>query len=123
MGIDVYLGWNGQSKDEEQAQCTGFRIDAGNVGYLREAYHGGPYATRVLAPEAFEDGVRGGVPIAASVLRSRLAATIETARDRSLRVYKEPLEAEAEKAFVDFVELAERKERETGVPCRVTASW
>lgn len=50
MGIDVYLEWDGMSKAENEAQCTGFAT-AGAVGYLREAYHGGPYATRFLFRE------------------------------------------------------------------------
>ena len=46
MGIDIYARWNGQSSAEQQAQYTGFSIEHGHVGYLREAYHGAPYATR-----------------------------------------------------------------------------
>jgi hypothetical protein len=59
MGIDVYAKWDGQTEDEKKAQITGFSIVAGEVGYLREAYHGGPYATKVLFPECFTDGVEG----------------------------------------------------------------
>lgn len=55
MGIDVYLRWRNQTSDEHNAQMTGFSLISGNVGYLREAYHGGPYATRVLVPEAFDE--------------------------------------------------------------------
>lgn len=58
MGIDLYLHWRGQTASERSVQITGYKMDAGQVGYLREAYHGGPYATRILAPEAFEyDGI------------------------------------------------------------------
>lgn len=54
MGIDIYARWDGQTGDEHAAQITGFHTH-GAAGYLREAYHGGPYATRVLVPEAFAD--------------------------------------------------------------------
>jgi hypothetical protein len=53
MGIDVYMKWPRQTAAEEQAQITGFATDAGKVGYLREAYHGGPYVTHFLVQEAF----------------------------------------------------------------------
>ena len=55
MGIDIYARWKGQTEAEEQAQNTGFSAVHGHVGYLREAYHGEPYATRYLAAEAFEN--------------------------------------------------------------------
>ena len=57
MGIDIYAKWSGMTREESKAQITGFDTAAGQVGYLREAYHGEPYATRVLVPEAFEDEV------------------------------------------------------------------
>jgi hypothetical protein len=49
----VYTSWRGQTEKEQAAQITGFSVVHGHVGYLREAYHGEPYATRVLVPEAF----------------------------------------------------------------------
>lgn len=59
MGIDVYARWDGQTEAERQAQYTGFSIVSGDVGYLREAYHGEPYATRALFPECFDDNIAG----------------------------------------------------------------
>jgi hypothetical protein len=57
MGIDVYLNWNDRTEEEAKAQVTGFAIDVGDVGYLREAYFSsGYYATQVLFPEAWELG-------------------------------------------------------------------
>lgn len=53
MGIDLYAKWDGVTEAEAEAQITGFSVTAGSVGYLREAYHGGPYVTAWLAPEAF----------------------------------------------------------------------
>lgn len=38
MGIDIYLSWDGQTKEEEEAQYTGFSIEDGHNGYLRAAY-------------------------------------------------------------------------------------
>lgn len=55
MGIDVYAKWDGQTDAERDAQITGFSIAHGHVGYLREAYHGEPYATKVLFPECWDD--------------------------------------------------------------------
>lgn len=61
MGIDVYAKWDGQTDAERDAQITGFSIVSGHVGYLREAYHGPPYATKVLFPECFDDGYGEGI--------------------------------------------------------------
>ena len=55
MGIDIYMDWDNQTEEEKKAQLTGFDIGAGSVGYLREAYHGSPYATHYLVKEAFEN--------------------------------------------------------------------
>jgi hypothetical protein len=35
MGTDVYLQWDGKTSEEGKAQCTGWAIDAGDIGYLR----------------------------------------------------------------------------------------
>lgn len=173
MGIDVYLKWRGQSEEEHRAQITGFSVDAGNVGYLREAYHGGPYATKMLCAEGFDDTNEYGAPIPASVLRERLPTTVAVALYRHHLLYEQAddpavicadkqsigaalasvftekmrdtshedvilTEEQAEAitalvkkrelpdyalAFADFVELAERKETETGKPCGVYVSW
>ena len=48
MGIDVYMRWEGITPAQQEAQITGFCATAGGVGYLREAYHGGPYVTKFL---------------------------------------------------------------------------
>jgi len=57
MGIDVYLNWTGKTQEEAKAQVTGFAIDVGDVGYLRESYFASDYyATQVLFPEAWELG-------------------------------------------------------------------
>jgi hypothetical protein len=164
MGIDVYLHWKGQTRDE-------------SPGYLRESYHGGPYVTPYFVAEAFaneaDEDIPVGAPIPARVLRERLPAAVLLAAYRQHIVYgeegrelDEPLHVdidedlvaavtdnipkrddreakrlaalctqeqldEAKKRiearelpwtslrFVNFVELAEAKEAETGEPCLV----
>jgi len=34
-GTDVYLEWKGKNKEDQEKQCTGWSINAGEVGYLR----------------------------------------------------------------------------------------
>lgn len=121
MGIDIYMEWNGMTEMEKKARMTGFSIYAGDVGYLREAYHGEPYATRALVPEAFAAEGKA-VEIQAATLRSRLPEVLVLVRERSRKIYHERA-AKAVKAFVDFVELAERKEKETGHPVLIEASY
>jgi hypothetical protein len=124
MGIDIYLRWQGMTEEERAAQQTGYSVVHGHVGYLREAYHGEPYATRVLVPEAFDPtpgDAEGAVRIPAWVLRNRPPAALSTARERALRVYDERLSADAPELRA-FVELAERLEAE-GRESRVRSSW
>jgi hypothetical protein len=180
MGIDIYMTWKNQTPDEEKAQLTGFSVTAGATGYLREAYHGGPYVTHWLVQEAFVDyeddpspDVPNGIPIAAETLRARLPGAVFLALARHAIVYDEPdpdqpqtlvdaftsifadmheLKTQRTEvgilsrvneeqlnecikrireralpdyalAFVEFVELAERKEKELGEPVRVIASY
>jgi hypothetical protein len=117
MGIDVYLKWPNQTEEEERAQMTGFSVKHGHVGYLREAYHGSPYATRVLVKEGFESD-DGNAIISAATLRERLPATLVAARERECKVYNKGMPLDGDpitlQAFIDFVELAEKKEREHG---------
>src|SRR5438477_7874439 len=86
MGIDIYAHWDRMSMAEQAAQITGFSIEHGHVGYLREAYHGEPYATRHLVNEAFESR-DGNAKIPASVLRERLPEAIQLAKEREQVVY------------------------------------
>lgn len=128
MGIDIYARWPRQTAEEEAAQITGFSIEHGHVGYLREAYHGEPYATRVLMPEAFDHEMYpDGAPIPAATLRERLPETLAAATARQLLVYNQDSDNEDTRAvlksFTEFVELCERKERETGEPCTIAASY
>jgi hypothetical protein len=123
MGIDIYAEWDGMTRAEKKAQFTGYSIVAGNVGYLREAYHGDPYATEVLVPEAFE---HRRVEISAETLQDRLPAVLIAAEARQRQVYGVTDPAKIEpvlQSYRDFVALCARKEAETGSPCIITASW
>ena len=123
MGIDIYARWQGQTEEEEQAQNTGFSAVHGHVGYLREAYHGEPYATRYLVAEAFE---RGKAQIPATVLRERLPETLALVEERERTIYDNDDEqyiAEVKQSFTDFVALCEEKERATGEPVTIIASF
>jgi hypothetical protein len=125
MGIDIYARWRGQTEEESAAQITGFDVTKGGVGYLREAYHGEPYATRYLVSEAF-DSPDGIARIPAAVLRERLPRTLELAMKREVLVYDAETVSHDDppvRSFVEFVELCERKERETGEPVEIIASY
>lgn len=171
MGIDVYLRWRGQTDAERKAQFTGYSVTSGHLGYLREAYHGGPYATAYLISENWDEQPDDGFTIPAAELRKRLPATVMASLYREEIIYKNriddpavakddadliaklkaiaadmktvqaqdfvPNEHQAAQvseliakrklpqvalAFVDFVELAARKEYETGHPCVVRVS-
>jgi hypothetical protein len=60
-------------------------------------------------------------------LRERLPEALRVARTRQLLVYgrgaNAPETRTIEKSLRDFVALCERKEQETGVPCRIVASY
>jgi hypothetical protein len=125
MGIDIYAHWKGQTDEEEAAQCTGFSVLHGHVGYLREAYHGEPYATKHLCREAFDSG-NGSAAIPAAVLRERLPETLRLAEQREREIYEETDEkeiAEVLQSYRDFVALCERKEKETQQPVEIVASY
>lgn len=93
-----------------------------HVGYLREAYHGEPYATRVLVPEAF--AANEAVPIPAETLRARLPDVLAAVEKRHTTIYQDSPEAIAtyQQAYADFVDLAARKESETGEPVLILVS-
>jgi hypothetical protein len=125
MGIDLYARWKGQDDAARRAQTSaGFRVDVGHVGYLREAYHGEPYATKALVPEAFAR--RGGVRIPAATLRTRLPKVLELVEERERTLYGATTKDEIEptlRSFRDFVALCEQKERETGEAVEILADW
>ena len=117
MGIDIYMRWEGMTEADREKQITGFDATVGDVGYLREAYHGGPYATHYLVEEAFEDGA-GDVHIPAKELRERLPLTKDIVIQRAKQVYKEELTEDDEivKSFENFVKLGEALEADGRKP-------
>lgn len=115
MGIDVYMTWRDRPADEHPNDAED--------GYLRESYFRSKhYATRVLVPEAFGDcREEGGAKIPARLMADRTEAAVHAAHQR---YSDDPEYADQHaRAIVAFVELAKRKERETGEPVRVYASW
>jgi hypothetical protein len=125
MGIDIYARFDGMTEEQTNAQMCGFDTTKGHVGYLREAYHGKPYATRVLVPEAFAAD-QCEAPIAAAVLRERLPEVEKVALVREATLYKTKHLSRnhpAIKSFLHFVEFCERAEAKTGKPCTIVASY
>lgn len=123
MGIAIYARWKGQSDAERMTQATYlFTTTDGGKGYLQESYHGEPYATRHLCPEAFEDD---GAHIPSAVLKERLPRALALTEERERALYQtgdRELE-EVKQSFRDFVALCEAKEKETGEPVFIIASW
>lgn len=125
MGIDVYARFDGQTGEQHRAQMCGFDTTKGNVGYLREAYHGEPYATKVLVPEAFA-AEECEAPISAAVMRARLPEVERVALVREATIYKNKNLTRDDptiKSFRDFVEYCEAAEAVTGMPCTIIASY
>ena len=125
MGIDVYLRWDLQTDEQVDQQLCGFRTDRGNAGYLREAYHGEPYATRLLVPAAFDPDRAAPVSVSASTLRDRLPAAMSATIERERTLYNDPMPNEdtpAVKSMAEFVELATKLE-DAGLAFTVEASW
>jgi len=118
MGIEIYARWDGQLPTEVDEQFEAWLSGvSGNIGYLREAYYGEPYATQHLVNEAFHN--RGGARIAAATLRERLPETLRIAELREQTIYEVTSLAAIENTlqrYRDFVELCERVEHITGVP-------
>ena len=125
MGIDIYARWEGQLPEDVGKQLKVWLSGTdGAVGYLREAYHGEPYATRHLVPEAFDNP--HGVTIPAKVLRERLPEALRLTEVRERTIYGAKSKQDVEptlQSFRAFVELCERVERETGRLVKIVASW
>jgi hypothetical protein len=89
-----------------------------------KAYHGEPYATVFLCREAFE-APEDRAEIPAALLRQRLPQALALTQERYETIYQWDQEGieEVKKSFTDFVELVEQKERETGRPVMIVASY
>lgn len=108
---------------DRAAQWSSCDAEHGHVGHLREAYHGEPYATKALVPEAFE---LHRAPIYAEKLQTRLPAALELAEQRERELYGVTDDAEINRvlqSYADFVELCAQKEAETGEACLIVASY
>lgn len=80
MGIDIFLTWDGIEKRPQDDKIEIFSTTSGHLGYLRESYAGGPYATQILVREAFEsDTCRCRIP--AAKMRARLTKKSRAARN------------------------------------------
>src|SRR5262245_27074232 len=116
MGIDIYAVWNGQTEEERERQLQVWLSGHnGKLGYLREAYHGEPYATKFLFREAFASK-DGEARIPAATLRDRLPEALQLVEQRERQVYKVTDERQigvVKQSFEDFVALCETKERES----------
>lgn len=129
MGIDVYMKWDGFKEEDKEKQLKGFDATIGDAGYLREAYHGEPYATMLLCGEGFEDerfkhaynpkakeddDDYGYVKIAGDVLIERMPVVIQAAIERNIKLYNSTFDQSLPyiKSFLDFVALYVKKERE-----------
>jgi hypothetical protein len=124
MGIDIYASWTGKSDEELKAQHEAkFDVTMGRTGYLREAYHGEPYATQYLFAEVFEG--ENGARIPAAILKARLPRTLALAEERERTLYRanEKLIEEVKQSYRDFVALCEQKEKEHGEPVQIIASY
>jgi hypothetical protein len=77
MGIDIFLEWDGMNEADKEAQQEHMlTLTGGHTGYLREAYHGEPYATHILVRESFE-AESGRAKIPAAVMRERMTRVTE----------------------------------------------
>ena len=124
MGIDIYMRWDGMTEDDRQKQYTGFDATVGEVGYLREAYHGSPYATHYFVQEAFEDEEYDGVAIPSDTLLQRVPLAVDIHIQRHKEIYKEDVKKEdkSARAFGEFAKLVQDLERQGKNP-KIRASY
>ena len=124
MGIDVYLRWDGMTEEDKDKQFTGSSTIHGHVGYLREAYHGEPYATEALISEDWSKQPEEGFIIPNKVLEERLPEVAGLIVKREVKLYGSSVEMAMEvvRSFIDFVDLHEKLELEGKNP-RIVISY
>ncbi len=129
MGIDIYVEWDKRTEEEHDKQMTGFSIESGDVGYLREAYHGTPYATKYFVQEAFEyDNIKDdddlAVAISSDTLLQRVPLAVDIHIQRHKEIYKEDVakEDKSARAFGEFAKLVQNLERQGKNP-KIRASY
>lgn len=141
--ISVFMTWKGQPEEARKRQMASLLDNtAGNIGYLTEQYSGAPYPTTMLCKEAFRTEDPNGVAIPAADMRARLPEVILLAKQKAAKFQGDPRNNSKEieisaaskevlpddttpsvRAFVDFVELAEKMEKETGEPVTIVARF
>jgi hypothetical protein len=118
MAVNIFARWRNQSPDdmEKQDLAWSLRCYAGKDGFLIELYDGNlaAYPGRYLFAEAFSRGTR----IKAATLRKRLPQTLAIVEklERQFPEHSEWTIETIKQQYRDFVELCERKEKETGEP-------
>ena len=124
MGIDIYVEWDKRTEEDKEKQYTGFSIESGDVGYLREAYHGSPYATKYFVQEAFEDEKYDGVEISSDTLLQRVPLAVDIHIQRHKEIYKEAVNKEdkSARAFGEFAKFVQELER-LGMKPKIRASY
>ena len=124
MGIDIYVEWDKRTEEDKEKQYTGFSIESGDVGYLREAYHGSPYATKYFVQEAFEDEEYDGVEISSDTLLQRVPLAVDIHIQRHKEIYKESVSKEdkSARAFGEFAKFVQELEKK-GMKPRIRASY
>ena len=108
MGIDIYMKWRQQTEDEYANQFMGFEV-SGRAGSA-----GKPAPMPRRQP-------KDRLPFSAATLRERLLAAIDAVRHRL--VYNTDDASDRIEASTEFVELAERKEKEIGEPVTIYVSY
>ena len=103
------------SKKQKDRQITAFDTTMGRTGYLREAYHGEPYATEKLIPEARNKTLDpSNLQVPNRLLKQRLPSTIKAAIKREQTIYKAKnvtIKSPVVKSYIDFVALHEKLEK------------
>ena len=120
MTLKIKVWWRDPIEIEKDERNVFFGSD-GHRGLLRESYHGEPYATSDLVPEAMASG---SAEIPAALLRERLPRVLELAEERQRRIYGDgdvQLDA-AKRDHMEFVAFCERMEKRLGQPVTIIAS-
>lgn len=115
MGVDIFLKWTNMTPEETILQIYY------NYGYIRESYSGSfNYPSHHLVPEAFEEETEYDVEILRERLPKALVICDRRCEDFGLS-YSET--NEYRKQYIEFVELAEWKQKLTGNGVIVSCSW
>lgn len=120
MGIDLYVMFGDTKVDDVDSDDYDGRC------YIREGYGGGPYVTRLMFPDAFNEDdttTTYGAPFEAEALillflEKGIDILKERYRENHTHVYFNALQH-----WLDVLKLIQTQEKELKVKCRVWASW